>query len=294
MLKTMKRLQKEKLISPPKWLIDGTQYLVMMGSIAYGVSTDHSDVDVYGFTIPHKNVVFPHLAGYIDGFDMAPERFGTWEQHHINDASSGKEYDFAIHSIVKFFKLTMDNNPNMVDAIFVPRRCVLHSTQIGEHMRENRKLFLHKGGWHKFKGYSYKQLCKMRSKEPVPGSKRYDDIMKNGYDTKFAYHVVRLLNEIEQIMTVGDLDLEQNREQLKSIRRGEWYMDQVIQYAGDKEKDLESLYLTSELRYGPDREAVKQILVDCLEMHFGDISSVVYQESKSDAAIAQIKRILGC
>ena len=52
-------------------------------------------------------------------------------------------------------------------------------------------------------------------------SNREKDIVKHGYSTKFAYHIVRLLNEVEQILTEHDLDLERNREQLKSIRRGD-------------------------------------------------------------------------
>jgi hypothetical protein len=58
----------------------------------------------------------------------------------------------------------MDNNPNMIDSLFVPRRCILHTTQIGEHVREYRKEFLHKGSWHKFKSYSFSQIHKLRTK----------------------------------------------------------------------------------------------------------------------------------
>jgi hypothetical protein len=59
----------------------------------------------------------------------------------------------------------MENNPNMVDALFLPRRCVLHSTPIYEHVRENRTMFLHKGSWHKFRGYAYSQLSKIRQQQ---------------------------------------------------------------------------------------------------------------------------------
>jgi hypothetical protein len=57
----------------------------------------------------------------------------------------------------------MENNPNMFDVMFLPRRCVLHSTPIYEHVRENRKLFLHKGSWHKFRGYAYSSLSKAKN-----------------------------------------------------------------------------------------------------------------------------------
>lgn len=116
----------------------------------------------------------------------------------------------------------MQNNPNMIDVLFVPRRCILYSTQVGEMIRSNRKMFLHKGSWHKFKGYAYSQLSKAENSIPAEGTKRREDYDKYGYSLKFAYHVIRLLDEIDQILTEGDLDLTRNKEQLKSIRRGEW------------------------------------------------------------------------
>ena len=148
-------LQNKELINPPAWLPDNTQYLVQMGSVAYGVSGDNSDVDVYGFAIPPKHTVFPHLAGEIEGFGNKTERFNVWQQHHVNDKECRKEYDFSVYNIVRFFHLVMENNPNMVDALFVPQRCILHSTSIAETLRENRGMFLHKGCFHKFKGYAY-------------------------------------------------------------------------------------------------------------------------------------------
>ncbi len=198
-MKLLKRLNKEGLINPPKFLLNNVAYLTMVGSVAYGVSDVGSDIDVYGFCIPHKNTIFPHLAGEISGFGRQIKRFEQWEQHHIKE-SSGKEYDFSIYSIIKYFQLCMDNNPNMLDSLFVPRRCIIHSTQIGELVRESRKLFLHKGAFHKFKGYAYGQLHKMRIKDPEVGSKRYDMVQEFGYDLKFAYHIVRLLDEVEQIL----------------------------------------------------------------------------------------------
>jgi predicted nucleotidyltransferase len=137
-----------------------------MGSVAYGVAGDDSDSDIYGWCIPPKEMVFPHLAGQIPGFGKQIQRFQQYQQHHIIDESTKKEYDFSIYNIVKFFQLCMDNNPNMVDALFVPERCVLHCNAIGNIVRENRRLFLHKGCWHKFRGYAYSQLHKMSIKTP--------------------------------------------------------------------------------------------------------------------------------
>jgi predicted nucleotidyltransferase len=158
-------LYEKKLISPPKFLPSNTHYLVMMGSQAYGCSTEDSDRDIFGWCIPHKEDIFPHLKGEIPGFGRQVNRFDVWQQHHIKDKESGNEYDFQVYSIVKFFSLCMENNPNMVDILFVPERCVLHCTKIAAMVRNEKKIFLHKGAFHKFKGYAYSQLHKMGTKQ---------------------------------------------------------------------------------------------------------------------------------
>jgi uncharacterized protein len=69
------RLVQAKLISPPPFLLSNLHFETMMGSVAYGVSSDTSDVDIYGFCVPPKTYIFPHLAGDIDGFGRQKKRF---------------------------------------------------------------------------------------------------------------------------------------------------------------------------------------------------------------------------
>lgn len=285
-------LYKQKLIHPPKWLLMNTCYLTTMGSQAYGVSTDDSDLDVYGFCIPPKDIVFPHLAGIIPGFGNQGERFEQWSEHHIRDPNKTVEYDFLVYSIVKYFQLCMENNPNMIDSLFTPRQCVIHSTPVSEHMRDNRKLFLHKGSWHKFKGYAYAQMAKIRNKVNASNERRAETIAKYGYDLKFAYHIVRLLNEVEQILVEGDLDLQRNREQLKEIRRGEWTLEQVETYFQEKERLLEATYAASKLPHGPDETALKKLLLECMETHYGSLDNAIKKDVNVDSLIRDLQTII--
>ena len=83
------RLYKQNVIHPPKWLMANCSYLTIMGSQAYGVSTDDSDLDTYGFCLPPKEMVFPHLAGEIPGFGRQTAPFEQWQQHH--EQEEGKQ-----------------------------------------------------------------------------------------------------------------------------------------------------------------------------------------------------------
>ena len=273
-------LAKDKsLISPPKWLPDNMQYEVITGSVAYGVSNDTSDMDIYGFAIPPKTDIFPHLRGEIPGFGLQHQRFNQFQQHHVKDGC--KEYDFTIYSIVKFFQLCMENNPNMVDTLFVPQRCVLFCTPIAQLVRDNRKLFLHKGAYHKFRGYAYSQLHKIGNKANASNPNRQASIEAYGYDVKFAYHVIRLALECEQILLEQDLDLERNRELLKAIRRGEWSEQKIRDWFSAKEKQLDEAYNTSSLRHSPEQESIKQLLLSCLEQHYGSLHNAVMLDNKT-------------
>lgn len=158
------KLTEKNLAHPPKWLPSNVHYETIMGSTAYGVSQDISDFDVYGFCIPKREDVFPHLRGEIPGFGKQKNNFSQYQEHHIYDESAmnntGRMYDITIYSIVKYFQLVMENNPNMIDSLYTPQDCILHITQIGQMVRDNRDLFLHKGAWHKFRGYAYAMLQK--------------------------------------------------------------------------------------------------------------------------------------
>lgn len=287
----LNELQSRGLIHPPPWLSSTTHYLCQMGSVAYGVSGNDSDSDIYGICIAPKEIIFPHLAGEIFGFGKQTKRFDQWQEHHIKDENSGKEYDFQIYNIVKYFDLALQNNPNIVDALFVPERCVLHCSAVGNIVRENRKLFLHKGCWHKFRGYAYSQMHKMAIKNPEEGSKRAGYVEKFGYDTKFAYHVCRLIFEVEEILTTGDLHLDQNSEVLKAIRRGEWTEERVYQFFEQKEQALNKAYEESTLPYSPDEQKIKKLLLECLEHHFGTLKDAYIEPDRYKNALVEIQNI---
>jgi uncharacterized protein len=266
----IKLLTKKNLLpTNPKYILSGLCYEVIMGSFAYGVSSDTSDLDVYAFCIPDREILFPNEYGWIHGFEENPHNFEQFQKHHIS--LDEKVYDVTIYNISKYFRLVANGNPNMIDSLFVPERCITYQNEIGKLVRKNRHIFLSKKCWHTFKGYAYAQLNKMRTKKPDPNSKRYKLYQKYGFDVKFAYHLVRLLNEVEQIMIEGDIDLERNREQLKAIRRGEWgTIGEFVHYFTTKEIELEKVYINSKLRHSVDYESIRQLLHICLEMYFAE------------------------
>lgn len=293
MASTVERLTKAGLITPPSDVVSNTFYETVVGSVAYGVSDDLSDYDVNGFFVPAADRLFPHMRGHLLGFDADPKCPKAYQKHHIHH-TDGKEYDLNIYAITQYFKLCLDNNPNMVDTLFTPRECVLHSTAVAEMVREKRELFLHKKCFPKYKGYAFQQMHKMKGKNPEKDSKRDKLRQRYGFDVKYAYHLVRLLLECEMILTERTIDIRRHREHLKAIRRGEVTQEDIEKWFAEKEHGLERMYHESTLRAEPAREEIKQLLIDCLEHQYGSLAALqtVRNESAPErAAIREIQAI---
>lgn len=294
MVSYVESLMNKGIAHAPKWFKGNVAYETIMGSMAYGAANDNSDLDLYGFVMPPLQYVFPHTQGYIIGFDEIPN-FENTQEHHLKDPSArggkGQDYDYSMHSIVKYFKLLMDNNPNIIDSLFVPNSCITHSSPASTLLRENRTQFLHKGCYAKFKGYAFSQIHKMKNMKKE--GNRKESFEEMGYDVKNAYHIVRLLLECEMILAEGDIQLDRHSEMYKSIRRGDWKEEDVYKWSTSKEQDLDKLYANSHLRYKPDIPVVKGLLIQCLEMHYGDLGRHNFTvPDKAKITLDQIDKML--
>lgn len=91
---------------------------------------------------------------------------------------------------------------------------------------------------------------------------------KFGYDTKHAYHLVRLIRMCRETLTTGKVIVKRpDREELLSIRNGAWSYDKLIEFAEQEEKVLNSLYETSNaLPRTANKEKIDQLCISLVEM----------------------------
>lgn len=253
-------LAARNLISPPPWLPQQPVYLTVMGSHAYGMATEASDTDVYGFVVPPRELLFPKE---IPGFGTGQPRFNQWQQTAVQ--IDGKEHDFQVFNIVKYAQLCMENNPNMLDSLFTPDECVLQSSPASDLLRRNRRVFLHKGCKFKFMGYAMSQMHKIGLKTPETGSRRAESIAQHGYDVKYAVHLVRLVKQCEQLLTEGDMDIRRHAGFLREIRGGLWTEQQLRDWFAAEDAKMTRLYGECEcLPHGPNEPAIRDLLLECI------------------------------
>jgi len=142
-------------------------------------------------------------------------------------------------------------------------------------------------------------LNHLTDKELLGYYEKYKDVSENsiraertkidGADYKFLYHVVRLLLEAEMILEEGNIDIQRHKKHFKAIRRGEISVEDIRKWATAKELHLEKLYSESKLRHSPDEARIKELLLSCLKMHYGDLSKYVQViEKDSEKAISEI------
>lgn len=287
---------KRLLPDCPKWLPDNTQFVCLTGSVSYGVSSDTSDMDLVGWAIPRKEQVFPHLKGYVHGLGKPFESYTHYRRDHIFDQTAmrgkGREYDLCIYSIVRYFHFLYNGNANLIDTLYVDQQDILHSTKIADLVRTEREIFISKAFFKQIKSYAYSQLHKMRSKNPIGKRKKLRE--EFGFDRKFGENIVRLMSQLEQLMIDGHLELKEKsrREHLKAIRNGEVSEEDIIKWASQKELELEKLYNNSNIRNTPNMDEVKQLLLHCLESHYGTIENCVVDPNKAIVALRQIDNII--
>jgi uncharacterized protein len=90
---------------------------------------------------------------------------------------------------------------------------------------------------------------------------------KYGYDTKHAYHLVRLIRMCREILTTGIVRVKRpDREELLFIRNGGWPYDQLIEFADTEERLLNEIYNSCNLLpKTSDKEKLDRLCIQLIE-----------------------------
>jgi hypothetical protein len=90
---------------------------------------------------------------------------------------------------------------------------------------------------------------------------------KFGYDTKHAYHLVRLIRMCREVLTTGKVIVKRpDREELLAIRNGSWTYDQLIDFADREEVELNLLYdKCTILPKTPDKTKLDNLCIKLVE-----------------------------
>lgn len=131
---------------------DQTILLVLSGSRAYGTSTHESDYDYRGIAIPPID----SYIGVLNKFEHAVAK-DLWKQF---DTVVQPESDMQIYELTKFVGLAAQNNPSILEVLFTDDYIIKHPVM--DKLIDNRDMFLSKASKHRFCGYAYQQLNRIK------------------------------------------------------------------------------------------------------------------------------------
>src|SRR6185312_1128341 len=182
-------------------------------------------------------------------------------------------WDYVGYTLQKVAGLLMKGNPNVASLLYLRPEHYLYLTGEGAELVANRDLFVSKQAHFAFTGYAKAQLDKMQSytKKGYMGQKRAALVEKFGYDCKNAAHLIRLLRMEIEFLKDGMYHVyrEQDRDELISIKKGAWTIEQVKEAAADLFAEAEEAFEKSELPDTCDQKAVNSLLVDLSKSYHG-------------------------
>lgn len=242
----------ENLPENISWLKEKTILLTLTGSHAYGTNTETSDIDYKGVCIPPEEYYFG---------------LKTFNDYNTTGGKNWKntkgDIDISIMHINKFVADAMQGVPNNIEILFVNPEHIVFINEFGKELISHRKDFLSKALKHKFGGYAYSQIQKLKAKNSN-GTGRQDLIDKFGYDSKFASHAVRLLTSAIEILQTGNFNTYRtNRQELLDIKNGKYNLDDLLFYINQLNEELTELYKNSKnIPDNPNYDKINKWLID--------------------------------
>jgi predicted nucleotidyltransferase len=205
-------------------------YRAVVGSTAYGLAHEGSDMDRRGFYLPPADLEWS-LAGVPEQLESDSEEV-YWE-------------------IEKFIRLALKANPNVLECLYTP--LVETCTPFARQVIDLRHIFLSRYIHRTYNAYVLSQFKKLEQDLRNHGQLRWKHVM----------HLIRLLLSGVEVLKHGfvPLRVDQYRDRLLAIRRGEVPWEQVEQWRLSLHRELDAALEYTALPEHPDYERANELLI---------------------------------
>jgi predicted nucleotidyltransferase len=206
-------------------------YRCVVGSRAYGLDNDESDVDRRGV--------------YLAPAELEWSLFGAPEQFEDNGAQS------CYWELQKFIVMALKANPNILECLYSPM--VEKISPLGKELLALRQRFLSQMIFQTFNGYAMSQFKKIEQDIRNHGEVRW----------KHAMHLLRLLLTGAATLREAQVPVrvETHRERLLLVKRGELPWPDVDAWRKELHRDFEKALAETKLPERPDYEAANGFLI---------------------------------
>jgi hypothetical protein len=207
-------------------------YRCVVGSQAYGLAHEASDVDRRGIYLPPADL--------------------HWSLYGVPGQLEDKATDEVYWEMQKFLKLALKANPNILECLYTP--IVEHVHPIAQKLLDMRELFLSKLVYQTYNRYVLSQFKKLNRKFDKTGE----------INTKHAMHLIRLLISGITILDEGfvPVDVDRWRDRLLGIKDGEIPWGEVDAWRLELHKDFDDVFEATDLPDRPNYERANAYLVE--------------------------------
>ncbi len=206
-------------------------YRCVVGSRAYGLDNEKSDIDLRGIYLP-------------------PAEF-HWSLYGVPEQIEHKETEECYWEMQKFLTLCLKANPNVLECLYTP--LIEYATPLANELLESRSMFLSKLVYQTYNGYVLSQFKKLEQDLRARGEIKW----------KHAMHLIRLLLQGINILREGFLPVrvDEHKEKLLAIRKGETEWQEVNEWRLNLHKDFDEAFAKTTLHERPDYEKANAFLI---------------------------------
>ena len=213
-------------------LFEHVIYRCVVGSRAFGLSSDASDTDRRGIYLPPA--------------ERHWSLFGVPEQLE----SPGTEEVYW--ELGKFLTLALKANPNVLECLYTP--LVEHATELARELLGMRDAFLSKLVYQTYNGYVLSQFKKLQSDLRNKGQVKWKHVM----------HLIRLLIGGVTVLREGHVPVrvdDAHRQRLLAIKRGELSWEEVDVWRLDLHRQFDAAARETTLPDRPDYDRANAFLL---------------------------------
>lgn len=240
----------------------GLILLTEVGSGLHGVTLANTDDhDEMGVCIPPPECVLG-----LEKFEQYADRWHA-DGTRIPDGvrSQHGDTDHTTYALNKWARLAAQGNPTVLLPLFAPPKSIYHKSPEGQQIVSNRNLFLSKDAGWRFHGYLKDQRARMVGEKGKSKHKnRHELVEQFGFDTKMAYHALRLAVQGAQLMTHHNITIPMHAIDvtwLRAVRRGDYALETVTEWLDTYTEGLEANIETSTLPDHVDHDQLNDFLI---------------------------------
>jgi predicted nucleotidyltransferase len=221
-------------------LYDRVIYRCIIGSRAYGLDDDQSDIDYRGVFLPPAEL--------------------HWSLYGVPEQIECHETQEHYWEIQRFLVLALKANPNVLECLYSP--LVEFKTPLAEELLSVRDSFLSRLVYQTYNGYVMSQFKKMQADLRNQGQVKWKHVM----------HLIRLLISGIRILRGGTVPVrvEEHRDQLLAIKKGEIPWEDTEKWRLSLHKEIDQAFQETKLPERPDYERANEFLVRARRAAMGE------------------------